>query len=74
MNWIYELITKESVAQTIILYSFVIAVGVVLGKIKVLKISLGITFVLFAGIAVGHFGFKVNHEVLDFAKDFGRRT
>jgi putative transport protein len=71
MNWIYELLTKESVAQTIILYSFVIAIGVVSGKIKIFKISLGITFVLFAGIAVGHFGFTVNHQVLDFAKDFG---
>ena len=71
MSWIYELLTKESVAQTIILYSFVIAIGVVAGKIKVFKISLGITFVLFTGIAVGHFGFKVNHDVLDFAKDFG---
>jgi putative transport protein len=71
MSWIYELLTRESVAQTIILYSFVIAIGVVLGKIKVFRISLGITFVLFAGIAVGHFGFKINHEVLDFAKDFG---
>jgi putative transport protein len=71
MSWIFELLTKESVAQTIILYSFVIAIGVILGKIKVFNISLGITFVLFAGIVVGHFGFKVNHEVLDFAKDFG---
>jgi len=71
MNWIYELFTKESVAQTIIIYSFVIAIGVVLGKIKIFGISLGITFVLFAGIAVGHFGFKVNYEVLDFVKDFG---
>jgi len=71
MSWIFELLIKESVAQTIILYSFVIATGVILGKIKVFKISLGITFVLFAGITVGHFGFRVNHEVLDFAKDFG---
>jgi putative transport protein len=71
MNWIYELLTKESVAQTIIIYSFVIAVGVVLGKIKVLNISLGITFVLFTGIAVGHFGFDINHVVLDIARDFG---
>jgi len=71
MEWIYELFAKESVAQTIIIYSFVIAIGVVLGKIKVFNISLGITFVLFAGIAVGHFGFAVNHLVLDFAKDFG---
>ncbi|MDO9254618.1 MAG: putative transporter [Bacteroidales bacterium] len=71
MNWIYELLTKESVAQTIIIYSFVIAIGVVLGKIKVLNISLGITFVLFTGIAVGHFGFDINHVVLDIARDFG---
>ncbi len=71
MNWIYELLTKESIAQTILLYSFVIAIGVVLGKLKIFKISLGITFVLFTGIAVGHYGFTVNHQVLDFAKDFG---
>jgi len=71
MNWIYELLTMESVAQTIIIYSFVIAIGVVLGKIKVLNISLGITFVLFTGIAVGHFGFVINHKVLDLARDFG---
>jgi putative transport protein len=71
MNWIYELLATESVAQTIIIYSFVIAVGVILGKIRVLNISLGITFVLFTGIAVGHFGFNINHKVLDIARDFG---
>ncbi len=71
MNWIYELLAAESVAQTIIIYSFVIAVGVILGKIRVLNISLGITFVLFTGIAVGHFGFDINHKVLDIARDFG---
>jgi putative transport protein len=71
MNWIYDFLIKESVAQTIIIYSFVIAIGVVLGKIKVLNISLGITFVLFTGIVVGHFGFAINHQVLAFARDFG---
>lgn len=71
MVWFSNLIFNQSVAQTIILYSFVIAVGVALGKIKIFNISLGITFVLFAGIIVGHFGFAINHEVLDFAKDFG---
>jgi putative transport protein len=44
---------------------------VILGKIKVFNISLGITFVLFTGIAVGHFGFGINHKVLDIARDFG---
>jgi len=71
MDWLYDLLWKESIPQTILLYSFVIAVGVALGKVKVYNISLGITFVLFTGIAVGHFGMRVNHEILDFAKDFG---
>ncbi len=71
MEWLKELLWGESVAHTILIYSFVIALGVALGKIKIYRISLGITFILFAGITVGHFGFKVNHEVLDFIRDFG---
>jgi putative transport protein len=71
MDWINDLLWNESVAQTILLYCFVIAIGVALGKVKVYNISLGITFVLFAGIGIGHFGFRVNHDILDFAKDFG---
>jgi putative transport protein len=49
----------------------VIALGVFLGKLKIFGVSLGITFVLFAGIAVGHFGFSANHQVIDFVRDFG---
>jgi len=71
MEWLRDLLLNESVAQTVIIYGFVIAIGVALGKVKIYNISLGITFVLFAGIAIGHFGFRINHEVLDFAKDFG---
>lgn len=71
MNWLSELLWNESVAHTILIYCFVIALGVALGKVKVFGISLGITFVLFAGIAVGHFGFTVSHELIDFIKDFG---
>lgn len=71
MEWLRELLWNESVAHTILIYSFVIALGVALGKVKVYRISLGITFILFAGIAVGHFGFKINHDVLDFVRDFG---
>lgn len=58
-------------AHTVLIYALVVAVGVALGKIKVFGVSLGITFVLFAGIALGHFGFGVNNEVLEFVKDFG---
>ncbi|MFZ4741837.1 MAG: putative transporter [Bacteroidales bacterium] len=71
MNWLTDLLWSETVAHTILIYSFVIALGIALGKIKIYGISLGITFVLFAGIMIGHFGFKVNSEMIDFIKEFG---
>lgn len=71
MNWLIDLMWSETVAHTILIYSIVIALGIALGKIKIAGISLGITFVLFAGILAGHMGFKVNPEMLDFIKEFG---
>lgn len=71
MNWLENLIMGEGIAHSIMLFAFVIAAGIVLGKIKIKGISLGITFVLFVGILAGHFGLKVNDEVLHFMKEFG---
>ena len=71
MEWISDLLFKESVAHTIFIYCIVIASGVFLGKLKLFGVSLGITFVLFMGIIMGHFGFSANHLVIDFVKDFG---
>lgn len=71
MNWIQNLLTGESVAHTVILYAFVIATGVWLGKRKIFGISLGVTFVLFVGLLVAHFGQSVNRDILHFTKEFG---
>lgn len=72
MDWIINLFTnQESVAHIALLYAIVIAVGVLLGKIKVGGISLGVTFVLFAGIVAGHVGFTAPKEILTFMQDFG---
>ncbi len=71
MDWINDLFFKETVAHTIFIYSIVISLGISLGKIKLFGISLGITFVLFVGIVIGHFGFSANHEVIAFIRDFG---
>ncbi|MDL2257268.1 putative transporter [Bacteroidales bacterium OttesenSCG-928-I14] len=71
MDWLIDLFTGEGVAHTVLLFAFVIAGGIALGKIKIFGISLGITFVLFLGILVGHFGFSMNPEVLHFMKEFG---
>lgn len=72
MNWLETLLfDPDSVAHIVLLYSVVIAVGIFLGKIKFFGISLGVTFVLFAGIVAGHFGFTGNLSVLNFMQDFG---
>lgn len=71
MTWFTDLFVKESVAHAVLVYSLIIIVGLFLGKKKVFGVSLGITFVLFAGIAAGHFGLRLNHSVTEFVKDFG---
>ena len=72
MDWLQTLFTDtNSIAHIVLLYAFVIAVGVLLGKIKFFGISLGVTFVLFMGIVCGHFGFTGNVHILNFLQDFG---
>ncbi len=73
ISWLIKLLGPGNMelASTIVLYSFVIALGVFLGKIKVAGVSLGVTFVLFVGILMGHFGYVVNPEVLKFIREFG---
>ncbi len=71
MEWLSDLIRNDSVAHTVLLYCVIIILGVFLGKRKIFGVSLGITFVLFAGIAIGHFGFSANQHVIDFLRDFG---
>ena len=72
MDWLINLFTQtDSMAHIALLYSLVIAVGVLLGKVKVGGISLGVTFVLFAGILAGHVGFTAPGPILTFIQDFG---
>ena len=71
MDWLYELFIGNSVAHTILIYAIVIAVGVMLGKVKIFGISLGATFVLFCGILAGHLGVTVDPATLKFIQEFG---
>ncbi|MBD5217278.1 MAG: putative transporter [Bacteroidales bacterium] len=73
MEWIIDLLRpgSESLASTILLYSFVIFAGIFLGKIKIFGVSLGVTFVLFVGILLGHFGYVVQGDTLHFLREFG---
>ena len=72
MDWLQSLLwDQNSVAHIVFLYSFVIAAGVYLGKLKIFGISLGVTFVLFVGILMGHFGFTAESSILHFIREFG---
>ncbi len=62
---------STSIASTLVLYSFVIAMGIFIGKMKIFGVSLGVTFVLFVGILMGHFGYVVDDHILKFVREFG---
>lgn len=71
--WLIDLLAPHSLtlASSILLYSFVIFAGIFLGKIKIFGVSLGVTFVLFVGILMGHLGYEVQTDTLHFLREFG---
>ena len=71
MDWTSSLFCIHSPLQTVIVISLVIALGLGLGRIKVMGISLGIAFVFFAGILAGHIGLSADAQTLDFIETFG---
>lgn len=71
MNWINDLIFGTGIGHSVMLLCICIVCGILLGRIKIFGISLGITFVLFVGIVMGHFGITMNPEVMHFMKEFG---
>lgn len=73
MDWLIDLLRpgSTSLASTILLYSLVIFTGIWLGKVKIFGVSLGVTFVLFVGILLGHLGYVVQGDTLHFLREFG---
>lgn len=71
MDWLSEIFIEQSYIQAILTLSLICAAGLALGKIKIGGVSLGISFVFFAGILAGHFGLKINPDMLLLAQNFG---
>lgn len=71
MEWFQSLFWGEGIAHTMLVLSLVIAVGVLLGKIKIAGVSIGVTWILFVGILAGHLGMRVDSDTLHFIKEFG---
>ncbi len=71
MNWFIEIFTEQTFIQAILILSLICAVGLALGQIKIGGVSLGVTFVFFAGIIAGHIGLTVNPDMLTMIQNFG---
>lgn len=71
MNWFENLFVGTGIAHSVFLIALVIAVGMLLGRIKIGKVSLGVTLVLFVGIFFGALGMQIDPGVLHFVKEFG---
>ncbi len=71
MDYLHTLFIDHSAMQAIIAVSLISAIGLMLGRIRVLGISLGITFVFFTGIIAGHFGLTIDSQMLFYAETFG---
>jgi putative transport protein len=71
MDWLNSLFITHSATQTVVVLSLICALGLALGKVRVLGVSLGIAFVFFIGIVAGHFGLQVDAQMLDYAETFG---
>ena len=71
MNWFTELFTQHTFTQAVMILSLICASGLALSKFKIFGISLGVTYVFFAGILAGHFGIEIDPEMLALAQNFG---
>ena len=71
MNWFIDIFTEQTFVQAILILCLICAVGLALGQIKFKGVSLGVTFVFFAGILAGHFGLSVNQDMLNMIQNFG---
>ena len=71
MEWLHTLFFGNGIAHAVLTFALVITIGILLGKVKIGGVSLGITWILFVGIVLSHFGMTVDGEVRHFVQEFG---
>lgn len=71
MEWLNSLFIEHTVIQAVVVVSLISAIGLLLGRISILGVSLGVTFVFFAGILAGHCGLSIDPYMLNYAESFG---
>lgn len=73
-DWFYKLFSPNDnpdITQSLIVLLIAISVGFFAGRIKVRNISLGVSAVMFVGLFLGHYGYRMDESILVFARDFG---
>ncbi len=73
-DWLKTLllpVENPSVTQSIVAIMLAIGTGIFFGRLKLGKITFGVSAVMFTGLLLGHFGYRINPEILDFIRDFG---
>lgn len=71
MNWFTDIFTQQTFTQAVLILSLICACGLAMGRIRISGVSLGVTFVFFAGILAGHSGLSMDPQMLAFAQNFG---
>ena len=71
MHWLYSLFVEHTALQALAVLSLISAIGLGFGKVRILGVSLGVTFVFFAGILAGHLGLSIDPQMLTYAESFG---
>ena len=71
MDWLVNLFLGKGIASAVIILALTIAIGLLLNRIKFGSVSLGVTWVLFAGIVLSHFGLTLDPQICHFIKEFG---
>lgn len=71
MEWLNSLFVEHTALQAVVILSIISAIGLGLGKVRFYGVSLGVTFVFFAGIMAGHLGLSIDPQMLNYAESFG---
>jgi putative transport protein len=69
-GWL-DYVAQGVVAHAVLALSIVVALGLLLGTLGFRGIHLGTAGVLFAGLLLGQVGLSINHDILEFVRDFG---
>ncbi len=71
MNFLESIFTTHSSFQAIVVISMIAAIGMMCSRMKIFGVSLGLTFIFFVGILIGHLGFSIDPTILSYAESFG---